>query len=118
MQITIDVPDELGRDLQRYQDRLADVVLLGIRELDAERSGHFQDEREIIAVLASQAPAELILALRPSPALQQRAGELLDQGKHRSLSLGEERELERLLTLEHLVRLAKVQAASRRIAGE
>lgn len=118
MQITIDVPDELGRDLQRYRDRLADVVLLGIRELDAERSGLFQDEREILAVLASRASTERILALRPSPAQQQRAGELRDQGKHRSLSLGEERERERSLTLEHLVRLAKIQAAARRIAGE
>jgi uncharacterized protein YuzE len=53
---------------------------------------------------------EQILALRPSPRLQERTNDLLSRSKHGQLSHQKETELERYLLLEHLVRLAKVYA--------
>jgi len=53
---------------------------------------------------------EQVLAIRPSPELQACVSELLGRNKERELSRQEETELERYLTLEHLVRLAKAHA--------
>ena len=68
------------------------------------------DENTIIALLASQPTPEEILALRPSPEFQTRVSDLLARTKDGELSLSEKTELERALTLEHLVRLAKAHA--------
>lgn len=110
MQITIDVPNRLGKELQRFQDRLPEVLERGLRELEQEQSEQFQDEKEIVELLASQPTPEEILAIRPSPELQARVSFLLAENKIRSLSQEETAELERYLTLEHLVRLAKAHA--------
>ncbi len=116
IQITVSVPDELGQRLQAYQERLPEVLERGLREVMAEDEGASQDEQAIITVLTSQPPPEKVLALRPSPALQQRVSDLLAHGKAGQLARDDERELDRLLMLEHLVRLAKASAARRRTA--
>jgi hypothetical protein len=67
-------------------------------------------DQEIISVLASQPTPEQLLAIRPSPELQNRMSYLLSQNKAGQLSSAEETELDRYMTLEHLVRLAKAQA--------
>lgn len=110
MQITIEIPDQLGHQLKPFQDRLPEILERGVRELLSEKSDAFQDESEIITLLASQPTPEQILAIRPSPALQARMSELLTRNKTEPLSRQEEAELERYLTLEHLVRLAKAHA--------
>lgn len=71
------------------------------------------DEVTIMALLADQPTPEAILAIQPSSALQARVSELLAQSKAGALNRQEEAELDRYLTLEHLVRLAKVQAYRR-----
>ena len=95
MEITVQVPKVLER---------------GLREILAEQSGDFQDENTIMGLLTSQPKPEQVLAIHPSPELQARMSELLDQNKSGVLSRQEEVELERYLTLEHLVRLAKAHA--------
>ncbi|MFQ5856886.1 MAG: hypothetical protein ACE5LU_14830 [Anaerolineae bacterium] len=110
MEITIQVSDDLAQQLQRFQDRLPEVLERGLRELLAERSGQFQDESAIMELLTSQPTPERVLAIRPSPGLQARVSELLSRGKQEELSRQEEIELERCLMLEHLVRLAKAHA--------
>jgi hypothetical protein len=70
----------------------------------------YQDERQIVELLASQPSLEAILAIRPTPALQARTSELLERNKSGSLSRSEEVELDRYLLLEHWVRLAKAHA--------
>ena len=110
MEITIEVPEALGRQLQPFRERLPEVLERGLRELLAERSSDFQDENAIMELLTSQPTPEQVLAIRPSPELQARVSELLDQNKQGKLSRQEEAELERHLTLEHLVRLAKAYA--------
>ena len=110
MQITIDVPNDLGKRLKPFQDRLPEVLERGLRDLRNEQSGPFQDEQTIMMLLASQPTPDEVLGIRPSPELQARVSELLAKNKTAALTRPEEAELERYLTLEHLVRLAKAHA--------
>lgn len=87
------------------------MLELGLQELQAQQlSANFLDEQDIVRLLASQPTPEQILAIRPSPELQARVSDLLTQSKLGTLSAKGEAELERYLTLEHLVRLAKTHA--------
>ena len=110
MEITIQVPDALGEELLRFQDRLPEVLERGLRELLVESPVDFQDENQIMELLASRPTPEQVLAIRPSLELQRRVSELLARSKRGELSSQEESELERYLVLEHLVRLAKAHA--------
>jgi phage terminase Nu1 subunit (DNA packaging protein) len=110
MQITVEVPDELGRQLQQFHDRIPEVLERGLQELLYESPGEFLDEQEIMALLASQPTAAQILAIQPSPKFQAHVSELLAQSKAGTLAQKGEAELERYLALEHLVRLAKAHA--------
>jgi len=115
VEITIQVPDTLGQQLQRVRERLPEILERGLREVLAERaltekSKDFQDENAIMELLTSQPSPEQVLSIRPSPGLQACVSELLRRNKEGELSQQEEAELERHLTLEHLVRLAKAHA--------
>jgi len=109
--ITIQVPPVLERRLRPFRERLPELLERGLREVAAEESGTFQDENTIMEILTSNPTSEQVLALRPSPELQTRVSELLARSKGGELPRREEAELERYLTLEHLVRLAKGHAA-------
>jgi hypothetical protein len=110
MQITIEVPDRLGEEIKRYQDRLPELLERGLEELKSEEAGAAYNLDQIMEVLASQPTPEQILSIQPSPPLQARMTHLLQKNKAGFLSRGEETELERYLMLEHLVRLAKATA--------
>ena len=85
IEITIEVPNDLGEQLQQYQDRLPELLERGLNELMAEELA-VGDENAIVELLASQPSPKQIIALRPSPELQSRASELLEKGKnHRRL---------------------------------
>jgi hypothetical protein len=110
-QITIDIPDELAQRLQQFQAQLPQLLELGLQELESQQhQSNFLDEQDIITLLASQPNPEQILAIRPSPEFQMRVSDLLAQSKAGTLTAKGEAELERYLTLEHLVRLAKTHA--------
>lgn len=94
MEITIEVSDTVGQQLLPFQHRLPEVLERGLRVLQMEAGDSFQDEDTI----------------KPSPALQERVSELLATSKEGQLSHQEERELDRYMVLEHLVRLAKIHA--------
>jgi hypothetical protein len=113
VEITIQVPDTLGEQLQRFQDRLPEVLEQGLREVMADRADAFADESTILALLASQPAPEQVLALHPTAELQERISDLMWRGKEGTLLPQEATELERYLLLEHLVRLAKAHAAKR-----
>ncbi len=110
LEITIQVPNDLAQKLQPFQDRLPEVLERGLQELLVESLTDFQDENQIIELLISQPTPEQVLAIRPSPEFQVRTSELLAKSKSGDLLPQEENELERYLTLEHLVRLAKAHA--------
>ena len=109
-QITIEVPDSVANQAQRFRTRLAEALERGLRELSAEESADLTDESAIIDLLSSQPAPEQILAIRPSPEFQARVSELLYQSKHGELSQQDETDLDHYLLLEHLVRLAKARA--------
>ena len=110
VEITIRVPDELGRQLEQYRERWPDLLELGLRSILATSGDGTIDERAIIAVLTSQPTPEQVLAIGPSSALDERVRELVGRSKDAGLSREEEAELDRYFYLEHLVRLAKAQA--------
>jgi hypothetical protein len=110
MQITIEVPDRLGEQLQQLGDRLPEALDRAVQELIPTGITTYQDDSQIVELLASQPSPEVILAIRPSPALQARMSELLAQNKSGTLTRSEEVELDRYLLLEHWVRLAKAHA--------
>jgi len=114
--ITVQVPDALAVHLEQFGDRLPDILERGLRDLVTERLDTIHDEQVIIEVLASQPSPEQMLALQPSLELQTRVSSLLARSKEGDLSRREERELERYLTLEHLVRMAKAHAYQQVIA--
>jgi hypothetical protein len=113
IEITIEVPDALGRQLQQVQERLPEVLERGLREIAADAATIPHDEQAIIAVLTSQPTPEQVLAIRPSQELQTRARELQEQNKVGKLTLPERAELDRVMLLEHMVRLAKANAYRR-----
>ncbi len=111
MQITIEVPNNLGNELQRYRERLPEVLERGLREILQEQElSEFDDQLTIIKFLAGRPSPEQVFALKPSVDFQARASRLLRKSKNETISHSEETELERILILEHLVRLAKSQA--------
>jgi hypothetical protein len=110
MQITIEVPDLLGEQLQQLGDRLPEALVRALEELNPTETSSYQDERQIVELLASQPSPEAVLAIRPTPALQARMSELLEQNKCGTLRRSAEVELDRYLLLEHWVRLAKAHA--------
>src|SRR5262245_56388882 len=110
MEITIQIPDALGQELQRFKDRLPELLERGLQELRVESQAGFQDENRIMELLVSQPTPEQVLALNPSPEFQARVSDLLQRSKQGNLSAAETAELERHLMLEHLVRLAKAYA--------
>lgn len=113
MQITLEVPDRLGEQLQQLGDLLPEALDCALQELLSTETLPYQDEHQIVELLASQPSPEAILAIRPTPALQTRMNELLARHKSDTLSRSEEVELDRYLLLEHWVRLAKAHAYRR-----
>ena len=118
MEITLQVPDELGQELQQYQNRLVEILELGLQSVVAQASGSFSDENAILELLASQPDPAKVLALQPSAEMQERVSNLLRIGKERSLTTQEETELNRYLLLEHLVRLAKAHASRQQLTSK
>jgi hypothetical protein len=113
IEITIQVPDTLGHQLRQFQERLPEVLERGLREILTENVTEPHDEQSIIAVLTSQPTPEQVLAIRPSPELQARARELQERSKQGILTAQEQTTLDRYLLLEHMVRIAKLNAYRR-----
>ncbi|MCL4860333.1 MAG: hypothetical protein KJZ93_13040 [Caldilineaceae bacterium] len=116
--ITIEVSNTLEKRLRPYRHRLPEVLERGLRELATDDPVALPDADAIIELLVSQPTSEQVLAIRPSPELQARVSELLARNKEGILSRQEEIELDRYLTLEHLVRLAKSKASAQLAASQ
>lgn len=115
VEFVVQVPNVLGQQLQRVRERLPEILERGLREIADEtstagKSSDFQDENAIMELLTSQPSPEQVLSIRPSSEFQARVSKLLRRNKEGELLRQEEVELERYLTLEHLVRLAKTHA--------
>src|SRR6266498_3918581 len=105
--ITLNVPDNLAERLRNQEDRLPEILELGLRELSAGAQHGFEGTAQVLEFLAGLPTPREILDLRPSERLHQRVQELIVRSRAGALSAREEEEWERYQFLEHLVRIAK-----------
>lgn len=111
--ITLQLPDELARRLMGHEDRLPEILELGLRDINADSQAGFAGATEVLEMLASLPSPQEVMALRPSPPLSARVEELLGKNRDGGLNAAEQREWERYEYLEHLVRMAKANASRR-----
>jgi len=70
MQVTFDLPDDVVAQLHPLEDKLPQVLELGLRELNAIAQFGFSGVAEVLEFLASLPTPEDIIVLRPSETLQ------------------------------------------------
>lgn len=116
MPITLTIADELAQQLKPYETEFSQIVELGIRELRARTEIGYHSVRSVLETLATLPTPEVVLALRPSPALQERIDLLLEKNRTAGFSPEDQREWDQIESLEHFVRLAKA-SAHRRLNG-
>lgn len=110
MSTTLTIDGELAERLEPYRSHLDEIIGHGIREWQSRGEG-FSGLRDVLETLASlPGPAE-VLALRPSTELQNRIDSLLEKNLASGLDETERREWDRIEYVEHLVRMAKLNAA-------
>lgn len=107
IKVTIQVPDELASRLEPVQDRLIEVIELGLREIE---SAQYELHDEVIEFLASGPSPEAIVSFRPSEEAQARVAELLERNRKGALPPAEESELDQYEDLDYLMTLVKARA--------
>jgi hypothetical protein len=110
MQITFDLSEELISRLNSVEDKLPQVIELGLRELNANPQDGFNGVAEILEFLATLPTPEAIIALRPSQELQTQISSLLEKHRNQGLTDTEARMWEQYQYLEHLIRKSKATA--------
>jgi hypothetical protein len=116
MDLTLTIPDELATRLRRVEDRLPEILELGLREWLSTPPG-YAGLNDLLETLACLPSPEEVLALRPTTVLQERIEELLAKNREGGLSGEERREWEHYEYIEHLIRLAKARAIQRKSHG-
>ena len=110
MQVTLELPDEIVEQLHPLEDKLPQVLELGLREFNAMNEVGFSGTAEVMEFLASLPTPEAIIALRPSESLQAQISMLLEKNRTVGLTATEEQIWQGYQYLEHLVRMAKARA--------
>lgn len=111
MQLTLNIPDDIARQLGPVQSRLPRILALGLREMDAEDAAGFRGLADVLEFLADLPSPEQILALRPAEHFQIELNRLLERRRDVGLTDEEERQWRQYEYVEHLVRKAKINAA-------
>ncbi len=112
MDLTLTIPDELATRLRAFEDRLPEILELGLREWLSASPG-YAGLNDVLETLARLPAPEEILALRPATSVQDRIEELLHKIRNGGLSVEEQQEWQRYEYIEHIVRLAKARAIQR-----
>lgn len=110
MIVTLNIPEDLASQLNPVEDKLPQILELGLRELNATAQFGFEGAADVLEFLANLPTPEETLALRPSQSLQERISTLLEKNRATGLSETEEQEWKQYEYLEHLVRIAKAKA--------
>ena len=115
MQLTIEIPDELARQLESRRERLAEIIKLGLSGLGAieDVPGHCALADEVSEFLARGPQPEEIVAFRPSESSVERVRELLEKNREGTLTPAEEAEMDYIGTLNNLFSLIKIHARQR-----
>src|SRR5437867_4851912 len=103
MQMTIELPDDLARQLEPKRNHLAEIIRRGLGESGIlERGpGNCALAEEVLAFLARGPQPEEIIAFRPSQKSVERIRELLDKNRERVLTAEEEAEMDYIQSLNH-----------------
>ena len=110
MQVTLNLPDDLATQLSLMEDKLPQILELGLRELDASTQAGFSGAADVLEFLASLPAPEEIIALRPTATLQTQIIILLEKNRTTGLTPTEEQIWQSYQYLEHIIRLAKAKA--------
>ncbi len=108
--MTIEVPENLAQRLAPMQDRMIEIIELGIRELAPNRNDHYID---VVDFLADGPSSAEIIELQASPDMQERIAELLDKNRDGTITEQEATELDRYEQLDYLITLIKARARQR-----
>jgi hypothetical protein len=111
MPVTVTIADELASRLKPYEAQLSQILELGIREWRARSEAGYNGLSGVLEKLAALPSPEEVLALRPTPPLQERLDALLEKNRTTGLTPEDQREWDNYQYLEHLVRLAKITAS-------
>ena len=107
MQLTIEVPNELGQRLKPLRDRWVEILELGLRQI---APAGYSLHQEVIEFLARGPSPEEIIAFKPSEEAVERVNELLDRNRAGTLTSEERAELEQYKNLDILISLVKARA--------
>ncbi len=110
VELMVQIPDDLAQRLQPVQDRLTEIIEVGLREIARTQSGLHS---EVIEFLASGPDPQTIINYRPSPEAQARVTALLNKNRTGILSSDEQAELDQYENLDYLMTLVKTQARRR-----
>ena len=110
-----DIPEELAKRLQPYQEHLPMVLEIGLNQFqpnpelptDALLTRELD---EVVDFLQSSPALEAVIALRTSKAVQAYISELLEKNRNQGFTAAEEAWWKKFEHVEHLVRLAKAKA--------
>lgn len=110
MTLTVTIADELANQLGPYKTQIPEILKLGNREMQARAEKGYSGIADVLEKLASLPTPQEILALRPTPVLQERLDALLEKNQTSSWSYDDQREWDQYQYVEHLVRLSKASA--------
>jgi hypothetical protein len=113
MQMTIDIPDKLAKQLEPERGRLAEIIARGLRR---SWSGSSALRREVISFLARRPAEQEIIEFRPSERASARTQELLRRNQEGALTPEEEAELDEVCELDRFISLIKAEVLTRRAA--
>jgi hypothetical protein len=111
MQMTIEIPEKLAKQLESERERLPEIISRGLRRT---WSGSSALRREVISFLAGSPAEEEIIEFRPSKRSSARAQELLRRNQEGALTPEEEAELDELCEVDRFISLIKAEVLARR----
>ena len=113
----VNLEDDLIAKLRPYENRIGRILELGLVNLSMEEATQFEGAVCILEFLAGLPSPDEVVAFTPPPQLGERVAVLLDKNREDGLSESEQQEWAGYQLLEHLVRLAKIKAASQLAQG-
>lgn len=111
MKITLDLPSELAAQLQPHRSDAALIVAAGLRDWRRTEDVLKTELERVMQKLSGPPAPEAVLALRLSKPAQTRVEALAGKRHAGKLSRAEQKEWRYFEMTEHLVRMAKIEAA-------
>lgn len=109
-EITIEVPEALAEQIATVRDRLPEVLAVGLKELSPLPNEVY---RYVLEFLASNPSPETILDFELTPAMRERANELLERERNGRLTAAEETELDEYARIDNILSTLKTGALGR-----